>query len=200
MLVAGFALVLAAASGAVANQLASVDATSIRGAEHIEVIPFDRTRSHAQFQVRVAWLFTVEGRFGAVDGEVRIDRDARLVSVVAEIDAAAVAMNSESNATWARSDEFFDTARYPKIHFESEPFPLAALDSGGIIIGRLTVRGKVRPTSFTLRPSGCPGLPARTCPVIADGSIQRGDFGMRSRRATLADKVKLHFTVFVGPR
>lgn len=191
----GFVLAVAAMSG-LAPQGVPPNRITL---PQIEVLPFDRVRSHAEFQVRVVWLFTIEGRFGVVDGEMRIDHAARVASVVAEIDAATVAMNSESNAAWARSSEFFDTAHHPKIRFESDPFPLAVLETGGAILGQLNVRGKTRSTSFMLRPSGCVEAIAHACAVIADGSIQRSDFGMHSRRTTLSDKVKLHFTIFAAP-
>jgi len=79
--------------------------------------------------------------------------------------------------------------------FESEPFPLATLEQGGDIVGNLTLRGLTRPTSLRLQPTECPDAVALSCAVVADGTVQRSDFGMRTRRATLADKVRLHFTV-----
>jgi hypothetical protein len=33
----------------------------------------------------------------------------------------------------------------------------------------------------------------------AEGSIERSDFGMHSRRGTVADKVALHLRIFVLP-
>jgi polyisoprenoid-binding protein YceI len=160
-----------------------------------EPIALDSARSSAEFEVRVMWMFDIQGRFGAVTGEVDIDHEARSVRVRARIDARVVSMRRSSYEEWVKSDEFFDAARHPYILFESEPFPLAALELGGDIVGNLTLRGVTRPTSLQLRPSECPGAVALSCDVVADGAVQRSDFGMRTRRATLADKVRLHFTV-----
>lgn len=162
------------------------------------VTVFDAARSHAEFQVRVMWLFTVEGRFGGVTGELRIDHAARTAQVNASIDATRVSMRRKDHEDWVKSPEFFDTARHPTLKFESEPFPLAVLDQGGNILGTLSVRGQARPVQFSLRASDCPGDAARACPVIADGSIQRGDFGMKSHRTTLGDRVRLHLTIYGG--
>ena len=141
------------------------------------------------------WMFDVAGRFGAVTGEVDIDHEARSARVHARIDTRAVSMRRTSHEEWVKSDEFFDAARHPYIVFDSEPFPLAMLQLGGDIAGNLTLRGQTRPASLRLRPTECPGAVALSCAVVADGTVQRSDFGMRTRRATLADKVRLHFTV-----
>lgn len=141
------------------------------------------------------WMFDVAGRFGAVTGEVVIDHEARSVRVRARIDTRAVSMRRSSYEEWVKSDEFFDSAQHPYILFDSEPFPLAVLELGGDIAGNLTLRGLTRPTGLRLRPTECPGAVVLSCAVAADGTVQRSDFGMRTRRATLADKVRLHFTV-----
>lgn len=160
-----------------------------------EPIALDPARSSAEFEVRVMWMFDVAGRFGAVTGEVDIDHEARSARVRARIDTRAVSMRRPSYEEWVKSDEFFDAARHPYIVFDSEPFPLATLELGGDIVGNLTLRGLTRPASLWLRPTECPGAVALSCAVVADGIVQRSEFGMRTRRATLADKVRLHFTV-----
>jgi polyisoprenoid-binding protein YceI len=162
-------------------------------------VALDPRRSSAEFEVRAMWMFDVGGRFGAVNGEVEIDQEARSVKVLARIDVRAVDMRRDSYEEWVKSGEFFDAANHPEIRFESEPFPLAVLDGGGVVLGHLTLRGITRPMRFQLRPSQCPGHAALACPVVADGSVQRSEFGMRTRRATLADKVRLRLNVLAVP-
>lgn len=160
-----------------------------------EYVALDPQRSSAEFEIRAMWMFDIGGRFGEVGGEVEIDREARSARVRARIDVAGVHMRRSSYEEWVKSPEFFDAARYPRIVFESEPFPLATLDMGGDIVGTLSLRGRTQPMRFLLQPSQCPGRAALACPVVADGSLQRSEFGMRTRRATLADKVRLHLSV-----
>lgn len=164
-----------------------------------EPIALDPARSTAEFEIRAMWMFDVAGRFGAVTGDVDMDLAARTASVRARIDVRGVAMRRDSYEEWVKSDEFFDAQRYPFIDFQSEPFPLATLDIGGDIVGNLTLRGVTRPARLRLQPSQCPGAAARRCPVVADGTLQRSEFGMRTRRATLADRVRLHFSVLAAP-
>jgi polyisoprenoid-binding protein YceI len=61
------------------------------------------------------------------------------------------------------------------------------------------VRGIDRRIVLDVEPSDCPDAVARTCAVEANGSIHRSDFGMRSRRGTLSDKVELRFSIYLAP-
>lgn len=193
--IAGALLGVAAFAAAAAQDDVPPPATP----SHEITVPLDAKRSLAEFEVRVIWMFDVHGRFGTVKGSVHLDREAQHAQVTARIDARGVDMRRDSYEDWVKSPEFFDVLQYPEIVFESEPFPLATLDLGGDIMGRLTVRGVTRDTRWSLLPSECPGRAALDCPVQADGAIQRSEFGMNTRRATLADKVKLHFRIYAAP-
>jgi polyisoprenoid-binding protein YceI len=160
--------------------------------DHVEL---DSARSHAEFGVKVVWLVSVRGRFGKVQGTVDVDRFRNFASVDARIDANAVEMGSKNYEEWVKSDEFFDVAEHPEIHFVSESFPLQRLRKGGQLSGTLTIRGTAQPATFDLAAATC-DHPAYDCPIIVTGSIRRSTFGMRSRRGALSDKVDLRFEVF----
>lgn len=145
------------------------------------------------------WLIPVHGRFGTLQGTIVIDRFRGTASVDARIDVNDIHMRSASNEAWVKSAEFFDATHYPQIHFVSNAFALGRLQKGGEIEGTLTIRGITRQARFELAPSDCTDAIARTCPVAATGTIRRSDFGMRSRRGALADKVQLDFSVYVRP-
>ena len=161
-------------------------------------VALDSARSHATFGVKVMWLLPIHGRFGKVAGVVAIDRFRNFATVDARIDANAVEMSTKSYEDWVKSDEFFDVAHYPDIHFVSESFPLQRLRSGGQLSGTLTVRGVEQPETFKLEAADC-DHPAYDCPIIVSGSIRRSAFGMHSRRGALSDKVDLHFEVYAIP-
>jgi len=164
-----------------------------------EILALDPARSLAEFEVRVMWLIGVRGRFGALQGAIDIDRSQGSVVVDARIDVNDVQMRSTSNEAWVKSAEFFDAVHYPQIHFVSDSFSLAWLKSGGQIDGALTIRGITRRTRFDLAASECPDAIARACATEAEGTIRRSDFGMRSRRGALSDKVQLSFSIYVVP-
>ena len=159
----------------------------------------DPARSSAEFEVKVLWLIGVHGRFGQVHGTIALDRERAIVVADARIEVGTITMRNHSYEDWVKSAEFFDAAKFPQIHFVSEPFPQERLRTGGDISGTLTVRGIERRIDLGVEPSACPDAVAKRCAVEADGSIHRSDFGMRSRRGTLSDKVELHFSIYLAP-
>jgi polyisoprenoid-binding protein YceI len=160
---------------------------------------FDSARSLAEFEVHVMWLFPVHGRFGSLQGTIAVDHPHASAKVDARIDVNDVHMRSAGNEAWVKSAEFFDAQHFPQIQFVSDSFPLGLLKSGGTVDGTLTIRGVTRHARFELAESECPDAIARTCPVEAAGTIRRSDFGMRSRRGALSDKVQLELSVYVLP-
>jgi len=162
-------------------------------------LTLDPVRSSAEFEVKVLWLIGVHGRFGQVRGTIAVDREHASVVADARIDVGTITMRNHSYEDWVKSAEFFDAAKFPQIHFVSEAFAQDRLRSGGEIAGTLTVRGVDRRIVLEVEPSDCPDAVARNCAVEASGSIRRSDFGMRSRRGTLSDKVELHFSIYLAP-
>jgi polyisoprenoid-binding protein YceI len=162
-----------------------------------ETRALDATRSSADFEVKVLWLVGVHGRFGKVHGTVTLDREHKTVIADARIDVDVITMRNHSYEDWVKSDEFFDVRAYPQIRFVSDPFPLDDLRGGGTIAGTLSLRGIDKRVTFAVTPSACPQAIANACPVLANGSIRRSDFGMKSRRGTLSDKVELGFSIYL---
>ena len=165
-----------------------------------QTLEFDATRSHAAFEVKVLYLIGVHGEFGAVHGTLSVDDAGGSATVDALIDTNAVHMRSHRYENWTKSAEFFDAEHFPQIHFASAPFPLARLTQGGEISGTLTIRGTRQPAVFVIDPSECAAPLSGACMVAAEGTIHRSEFGMSSRRGTLADKVDLSLSIFVHPR
>jgi polyisoprenoid-binding protein YceI len=162
-------------------------------------LALDPVRSSAEFEVKVLWLIGVHGRFGQVHGTIAVDRDHLHEVADARIEVGTITMRNHSYEEWVKSAEFFDATRFPQIHFVSEPFARERLLRGGELGGTLSVRGVDRHIVLEVQPSACPDAVARDCAVEARGSIHRSDFGMRSRRGTLSDKVELSFSIYLAP-
>jgi len=162
-------------------------------------LTLDPKRSAAEFEVKVLWLIGVHGRFGQVAGTITVDREHASVVADARIDVGTITMRNHTYEDWVKSAEFFDAAKFPQIHFVSDAVPQDRLRSGGQIAGTLTVRGIDRRIVLDVEPSACPDAVARSCAVEASGSIQRSEFGMRSRRGTLSDKVEMAFSIYLSP-
>ncbi|HET9836392.1 MAG TPA: YceI family protein, partial [Rhodanobacteraceae bacterium] len=151
--------------------------------------PIDGAHSSARFSVRTLWFTHERGRFDGVHGEMRRNQAGRDV-VDAWIDADSLSMDDPDALAQARGPNFFDAARYPRIHFVSSAFAPAMLSDGGTLDGILDLHGQRRWVQFTLLASACPAQPL-TCPVRVHGTLSRSAFGMRAHRGLLSDKVVL---------
>ena len=165
-----------------------------------QVLALDATRSRATFEVRVLYLIGLHGEFGSVHGTLNLDRESGAATVEAMIDTNAVHMRSRRYENWTKSAEFFDAQHFPQIHFASDPFPATSLTQSGPIKGTLTIRGESKPATFEIGSAECKTPLAGECAVEAAGTIRRSDFGMRSRRGALSDRVDLHLSIFVRPQ
>ena len=163
-----------------------------------ESLLIDSVASRANFEVRVMLVKRIDGAFGRVEGVIERDRAAGRFNVDVRVAAGSIAMDRRSHADWARSADFFDSARHPWIHFRADGLPEHLLQDGGEVDGQLTLRGITRRVRFRLVASECP-RPGIDCPVRAEGSVLRGDFGMDARRLVLGDRVQLDFAIRVHP-
>ena len=177
---------------------ASVSIAFAASQPEFETLQIDSARSHAGFSLRAMLLVSVHGKFGKVSGSVHLDRKRDLGWVDAHIDARAVEMSNRDRDDWARSPEFFDSEHYPDIRFHSDPITRTMLRDGGELRGRLKLRGIERAIALVVLPADC-DQPGRDCPMHAQGGISRSDFGMRSKRAVLGDRVVLDLWVFAEP-
>lgn len=153
----------------------------------------DTAQSLAGFSVRAAWVKRIDGRFAHIEGVVRPEAPDRYVLEV-RVASGSVLMGRESHEAWARSEDFFDTGRYPWIKFRAAGLAESLLHEGGPIEGVLTLRGISRPVRFELLAAEC-SEPGRGCPVQARGEVDRSDFGMTARKVLVSDRVKLSFDI-----
>lgn len=151
----------------------------------------DSSQSQAQFKVRLWAIVPLAGSFDAIEGAIVFDAARAEAQVEAELPSASLRMRSESHAKWARSKEFFDTARHPRIRFQSHAFPQQVLREGGRIDGELTLRGITRPMTFRVEPGQCDPSSAATCTVDVAGLVRRSEFGMQANPGTVSDWVNL---------
>jgi len=158
----------------------------------------DPTISHAEFGVRLLWLHTINGQFQQISGHVRRNA-AGLATVDAQITLDEVKMSSQNMRSRVLAPDFFDAARYPTIHFISDPVPWSRLSLGGQLPGALTMRGVTLPIRFELQPMHCAAAVAPHCPIKVHGSVSREALGMTSHRMALSDDVQIELMITLDP-
>lgn len=136
----------------------------------------------------------VQGRFGALEGELDRLPDGRL-QVSVRLDARTLVLDGPGwMARSMRSPKFLDVGRHRWVHFRSDPFPAALVREGGAMAGTLQLRGVARRVAFAVDPAGC-DPPGRDCPIHVSGAVSRREFGMEAYRAWLHDPVGFDFRV-----
>lgn len=164
---------------------------------NLQTWPIDPARSQAQFSVRKLWLAHERGTFPELRGTLRrieTSNGAELVEVDATLDVSRLEMDDPDHRARALGADFFDQANHPWIRFDSDPFPLTELVTGGTVSGMLTLHGERHPVPLTLQASTCPRQPL-ACVIRVRGTIERSMFGMRDLRGVLSDKVELDLRI-----
>ena len=168
-----------------------------RASGNAQTWTIDPAQSQVQFVVRKFWFAHVRGTFPALSGTLhRIDTHigAGLGRVDADLAVAGLQMDHSDDRERALGAGFFDSAQYPAIHFDSDPFPMGELVAGGTLRGMLSLHGERHPVTLALQPSDCPRQPLQ-CVIRVHGAISRSRFGMRGWRGVLSDKVELDLRI-----
>src|SRR5258706_6154948 len=78
----------------------------------------DPAHSHVEFAVRRLLISTVKGRFGGVEGAVRIDEaNPAAAGVDVTIDAASIDTREAQRDAHLKSADFFDVENFPTLTF-----------------------------------------------------------------------------------
>ncbi len=115
------------------------------------------------------------------------------------VDVAAARMDNPRREAMLHSPDFFDTGRYPFIHFRSSAFSPSLLWNGGRIDGEMSIRGTTRDVQFMLEPVRCDRDKLVDCVIEASGELQRTDFGMTTHRLALGNDVQLKLRIGLRP-
>lgn len=102
----------------------------------------DRSHSQANFSVRHNVVTTVRGQLGAISGTILYDgKDIHSVEADVTIDVTQINTQNEKRDTHLRSDDFFNTEKFPTMRFTSKRVEPAG-DGSFRLIGDLTIRDK----------------------------------------------------------
>jgi polyisoprenoid-binding protein YceI len=112
----------------------------------------DGAHSSANFTVKHMGISTVHGRFTDVSGAVLFDeKSPQKSSVSAVIKSASVTTDNATRDKHLNSPDFFDTATFPEIKFQSTGIRKVGGDKY-VAAGKLTIRDVTKPVEipFTL--------------------------------------------------
>jgi polyisoprenoid-binding protein YceI len=102
----------------------------------------DGSHSQATFSVRHNVVSTVRGVLGPISGRIEYDgKDVRSIVADVTIDVAKINTQNERRDTHLRSDDFFNTEKFPTMTFKSKRVEPVS-DGKFRLVGDLTIRDK----------------------------------------------------------
>lgn len=155
---------------------------------------FDHARSRIGFELQTRWGQRLQGAFPRYDGAVQVLPDGRHRVQVALQAASVEIVGHPAYTRFSRGDGFFAATRYPWVRFESDPYPVSLLRTGGDLQGVLDMRGVRRRETFHVAPAQC-ARPAHDCAVEVSGTVQRSDYAMATWGIVLRDQVRFELYV-----
>jgi polyisoprenoid-binding protein YceI len=158
----------------------------------------DPTHSNVGFAVKHMGLSTVRGVFTEFDGRIEIGEDLSTAKAYGTVNVESLDTNQPQRDEHLRSNDFFDTAEYPELRFESTS--IIPLDEQTFrITGKLTIHGVTNEIVLHAEVQGTDIDPwgNERVGLEVTGQLSRTDYGMRFNQTVVSgnllvgDKVSL---------
>lgn len=120
------------------------------------------------------------GKFTKTSGSVAIDRAAKIGTVEVVVDAASIDFGLAAMNDMARSDNFFNAAKYPTASYKGTI--KFAGDKPKSVEGQVTIMGVTRPANLNINLFNCithPLLKKELCGADAEGELNWSEYGMK---------------------
>jgi polyisoprenoid-binding protein YceI len=146
----------------------------------------DSAHTHVGFGVKHMMISTVHGAFKTFTGTVNLDDgDIARSKIHLDVDAASITTDNDKRDEHLRSPDFFDTAHFPKIVFDSTSIQKLGPDRLNVT-GNLTIKNVTKPVVLAVT-----GLSGEVKDpwggthrgASATAKISRKDFGLSWNKA-----------------
>lgn len=163
----------------------------------------DAAHAEVGFAVRHLMISTVRGRFGAVNGTVTVDDDNPVKSTVdVTIDVTSIDTRQEQRDNHLRSPDFFDSAKYPTMHFVSKRIE-GDVTKRFKVVGDLTIKDRTHEVTLnaSLEGRGKDPWGGERAGFSATTTINRSEYGLTWNQlleaggVTVGEEVKLSIDV-----
>lgn len=167
-----------------------------------EKYEIDPTHTFPNFEFSHMGISVWRGKFNRTRGEIVLDRKARTGSVNIEVDTASINFGLDAMDEKARSDDFFDAAKYPVATYQGKI--QFAGDVPKSVQGKFTLRGITRPVNLDIKLFNCiehPMLKRPVCGADAVGELNWSEYGMKLSQYGQGEmgKVRLNIQVEGSP-
>lgn len=162
-----------------------------------EAYVIDTQHSFSNFEVGHLGLTWIRGRFNKTTGKITLDRAANNGSIEAEIDASSVDTGYARRDELLRTENYFNSSRFPTITFRSSSLRF----KGDTLVGadgELTMLGVTRPVGLEITSFKCITHPVNKreiCGAVAQSTLQRSEFGMTQASRSISDEIRIYINV-----
>jgi polyisoprenoid-binding protein YceI len=171
--------------------------TALPAAAEPESFTIDPNHTFPAYEVGHLGYSFQRGRFNKTAGKITLDAAAKKGSADITIDTASVSTGVGKLEEHLRSEDFFNSAKYPQMTFKSSRFDFEG-DKVKAAAGDLTIAGVTQPVAFKVDHFFCgphPMTKKKICGADLNTTIKRSDFGMKYGIPALADDVLLRINV-----
>jgi len=171
--------------------------TALPARAELETFTVDPEHTFPAFEIGHFGYSFQRGRFNKSSGQITLDTVARKGSADIAIDTGSVSTGHAKLEEHLRSEDFFNTAKYPQMTFKSNDFAFDG-DKLKSAAGDLTINGVSRPVTLRAEHFNCAPHPMskkKVCGAELTTSIKRSDFGIKTYLPVLADDVMLRINV-----
>ncbi|HWY38951.1 MAG TPA: YceI family protein [Bacteroidia bacterium] len=136
----------------------------------------DPTHSEVQFKVKHLMITHVTGSFNVLSANVHADENFNHAKVSFTADTSSVNTGNEQRDGHLKGADFFDSAKFPAITFESTDYNAKE----GKIKGNLTIKGVTKPVNLEAEFNGINKDPwgNHKAGFSVSGKINRKDWGL----------------------
>lgn len=149
--------------------------------------------SFVTFEVVHNGTSTTRGRFDTITGTIELDQAAKKGQAKIHIDPASINTGSKGFDEHLRDKDFFNTAEFPDVRFESNAFAFEG-DKVSSVSGTLTLLGVQKPVVLTANHFNCytnKRIQRDVCGGDFEATIKRSEWGVNFGLPGIPDSVRM---------
>ena len=177
---------------------AAIAGTAVPALAAPENYAVDPMHTYPNIEFSHMGLSVWRGKFNKTSGKIVLDRAAKSGTVEITIDASSINFGLAAMDEKARSDDFFDTAKFATASFKGTI--RFAGDKPRTVDGQITIRGITRPATLNINMFNCmphPMLKREVCGADAEGELNWSEYGMKMSQYGQGDAGKVRLRIQV---
>jgi polyisoprenoid-binding protein YceI len=158
----------------------------------------DPTHTYPNIEFSHMGISVWRGKFNKTSGKISLDRTAKSGTVEVTIDISSINFGLAAMDEKARSDDFFDIARFPTATYKGKL--QFAGDKPKSVDGQITIRGITHPATLSINLFNCmphPMLKKEVCGADAEGELNWSEYGMKMSQYGQGDAGKVRLRIQV---